>query len=80
LSLSQGGLEPRGGGDVGERINARALLLFDDQAEVTTAYGGPEDPQRVPVARLVADTGIPRARLAGAKLVAVIGDDGELER
>ncbi|WP_461062882.1 hypothetical protein [Streptomyces pseudoechinosporeus] len=30
--------------------------------------------------RLVTETGIPRARLAGADLVAVIGDGGELER
>lgn len=65
---------------MGERINAKVLLLFGDQAEVRTAHCGPEEPERVPVARLVADTGIPRARLVGAELVAVIGDDGELER
>ncbi|MEV0170394.1 hypothetical protein AB0I00_04600 [Streptomyces sp. NPDC050803] len=65
---------------MGERINAKVLLLYGDQAELTTEHRGPEDPERAPVARLVADTGIPRARLVGAELVAVIGDDGHLER
>ncbi|MFG2557094.1 hypothetical protein [Streptomyces sp. NPDC048581] len=41
---------------------------------MTTEHRGAEDPGRVPVDRLVTETGNPRARLAGADLVAVIGD------
>lgn len=63
-----------------KRIRARVLLLIGDEAELTTEHRGAEDPERVPVDRLVAETGIPRARLAGADLVAVIDDNGELER
>ncbi|GEC10100.1 hypothetical protein SSP24_77550 [Streptomyces spinoverrucosus] len=63
-----------------ERIKARVLLLIGDDAELTTEHRGAENPERVPVGRLVAETGIPRARLAGADLVAVIDDAGELER
>lgn len=63
-----------------ERIRARVLLLIGDEAQLTTEHRGTEDPERVPVGRLVAETGIPRARLVGADVVAVIGDAGELER
>jgi hypothetical protein len=63
-----------------ERIRARVLLLIGDEAELTTEHRGAEDPEHVPVSRLVAETGIPRARLVGADVVAVIGDEGELER
>jgi hypothetical protein len=63
-----------------ERMTARVGLLFGDQALITTSHTGDDEPERVPVDRLVADTGIPRERLAGAKVVAVVGDDGQLER
>lgn len=63
-----------------ERIKASVLLLVGDQAEVTTPHRDHTDPERVPVARLVEETGIPRDELAGAELVAVIDDEGELER
>ncbi|GAB2971855.1 hypothetical protein GCM10023080_039750 [Streptomyces pseudoechinosporeus] len=65
---------------MGDKIKARILLLIGDEAELTTEHRGPDDPERVPVARLVAETGIPRARLAGADLAAVISDVGQLER
>lgn len=54
--------------------------MIGDEAELTTEHRGAEDPGRVPVDRLVTETGNPRARLAGADLVAVIGDERELER
>ncbi|MER5209361.1 hypothetical protein ABT063_01865 [Streptomyces sp. NPDC002838] len=63
-----------------ERIRARVLLLIGDEAELTTEHRGADDPERVAVSRLVAETGIPRARLVGADLVAVIGNGGDLER
>ncbi|MEU0945641.1 hypothetical protein ABZ379_23110 [Streptomyces canus] len=63
-----------------ERIRARVLLLIGDEAQLTTEHRGAEGPERVPVGRLVAKTGIPRARLVGADVVAVIGDAGEVER
>lgn len=63
-----------------QRIKARVLLVIGDEAELTTEHRGAEDPERVPVNRLVAETGIPHARLAGADLVAVVDDNGELER
>ncbi|MFE7977626.1 hypothetical protein [Streptomyces shenzhenensis] len=62
------------------RIEAHVLLLIGDQAEITTAHRDASDPERVPVDRLVEETGIPRERLAGAKVTAVVGDDGELVR
>ncbi|WP_282795166.1 hypothetical protein [Streptomyces sp. CC224B] len=62
-----------------ERVNVKVLLLFGDQAELTTSDRDHTDPERVPVERLVAETGIPRERLAGAELVAIVGDDGELK-
>ncbi|MBT2423244.1 hypothetical protein J7F01_20175 [Streptomyces sp. ISL-22] len=63
-----------------ERVRARVLLLIGDEAELTTEHRVAEDPQRVPVGRLVAETGIPRARLVGADVVAVMDDAGEWER
>lgn len=63
-----------------ERIEARVMLLFGDQAELATAHTGHEEPERVPVERLVEETGIPREQLAGARVVAVVGDGGEVER
>ncbi|WP_031487582.1 hypothetical protein [Streptomyces bicolor] len=63
-----------------ERVRARVLLLIGDDAELTTEHRGADDPERVPVGRLITETGIPRARLVGADLVAVIGNGGELER
>ncbi|MEV1079893.1 hypothetical protein AB0I98_16850 [Streptomyces sp. NPDC050211] len=63
-----------------ERLSARVLLLFGDEAEITTEHRDHTDPERVPVARLVEETGIPREELAGAALVAVVSDDGELVR
>ncbi|MGW3442194.1 hypothetical protein [Streptomyces sp. NPDC001076] len=62
-----------------ERIKARVLLLVGDEAEITTANRGAEDPERVPVAQLVKETGIPREQLAGARVTAVV-DGGELVR
>ncbi|MER7379230.1 hypothetical protein [Streptomyces lanatus] len=63
-----------------EQIRARVLLLIGEEAELTTERREAEDPERVPVGRLVAETGIPRARLVGADVVAVMDDAGELER
>ncbi|WP_245238235.1 hypothetical protein [Streptomyces roseochromogenus] len=63
-----------------ERVNVRVLLLFGDQAEITTPYRDHMDPERVPVARLVRETGVQRDELVGAELVAVVGDEGELVR
>ncbi|CUW29680.1 MULTISPECIES: hypothetical protein [Streptomyces] len=63
-----------------ERLKARVLLLFGEQAEITTPYRDHTDPERVPIQRLIRETGIPREELAGAELVAVVGADGELER
>ncbi|MFC9085333.1 hypothetical protein [Nocardiopsis dassonvillei] len=59
------------------QMPARVLLLFGDQAELTTPERTHADPVRVPVDRLVADTGIPREELPGARLVAHLGADGE---
>ncbi|MFB7597240.1 hypothetical protein [Streptomyces sp. NPDC056160] len=63
-----------------ERLTARVLLLVGDEAEITTPHRDHTDPERVPVARLVEETGLAREELAGAQLVAVVGDDGELAR
>ncbi|MGW3166963.1 hypothetical protein ACWC9Q_29715 [Streptomyces sp. NPDC001142] len=63
-----------------ERMPARVLLLVGNEAEITTPYRDHADPERVSVARLVEETGIPRAELAGARLVAVVSKNGELER
>ena len=63
-----------------ERLQARVLLLVGDQAEVTTPRRDHRDPERVPVARLVEETGLTIEELPGAKLVAVVSDDGRLER
>ncbi|MGI5136529.1 MULTISPECIES: hypothetical protein [unclassified Streptomyces] len=63
-----------------ERMTARVGLLFGGQALIRTEHTGDDEPERVPVDRLVADTGIPREQLPGAEVVAVVGDDGQLER
>ncbi|MGI3199642.1 hypothetical protein ACRJ4W_15425 [Streptomyces sp. GLT-R25] len=63
-----------------KRLKASVLLLVGDQAEIVTPHRGHTDPERVPVDRLVRETGIAREDLAGAELVAVVGDDGELKR
>ena len=60
-----------------ERVPVSVLLLFGDQAEVTTPQRGHDDPERVPAARITADTGIPASELPGARLVAVV-EGGEL--
>ncbi|MFB6771122.1 hypothetical protein [Streptomyces sp. NPDC056337] len=61
-----------------ERLQARVLLLVGEEAEIVTPHSG--DPERVPVDRLMRETGIARKDLAGAKLTAVVSDDGELVR
>ncbi|MFI9824439.1 hypothetical protein ACIHFC_28905 [Streptomyces sp. NPDC052013] len=63
-----------------ERLEAHVLLLIGDQAEITTPHRDHTDPERVPVDRLVRETGLAREELAGADLVAVVSDDGRLER
>ncbi|MCX4622803.1 hypothetical protein ACF09G_13060 [Streptomyces albogriseolus] len=63
-----------------ERLQATVLLLIGDQAEITTPHRDHQDPERVPVERLVRETGIPREELAGAELVAVVDDEGQLAR
>jgi len=63
-----------------ERIKARVSLLFGDQALLDTTGTAGGEPERVPVDRLVSDTGIPRGELAGARVVAVVSDSGEVER
>ncbi|CAL9302889.1 MULTISPECIES: hypothetical protein [Streptomyces] len=65
---------------MGERLKASVLLLIGDEAEIVTPHRGHTDPERVPVGRLVRETGIAREDLAGAELVAVVDDDGRLER
>ncbi|NEC76465.1 hypothetical protein [Streptomyces rochei] len=65
---------------MGERLKASVLLLIGDEAEIVTPHRGHTDPERVPVDRLVRETGIAREDLAGAELVAVVDDDGRLER
>ncbi|MER7930506.1 hypothetical protein ABTY96_46610 [Streptomyces sp. NPDC096057] len=62
-----------------ERIAAKVLLLIGDEAEITTANRGASDPERVPVERLVEETGIPRENLAGASVTAIV-EGGELVR
>ncbi|WP_231905064.1 MULTISPECIES: hypothetical protein [Streptomycetaceae] len=57
----------------------RVLLLVGDQAELTTPHRADADPERVPVERITADTGIPREQLPGARLVAIV-EAGELVR
>lgn len=59
------------------RVEARVLLLIGDEAEVTTPERTYTDPVRVPVERLVSDTGIAREELPGRRLVVVLGEDGE---
>ncbi|WP_031039837.1 hypothetical protein [Streptomyces sp. NRRL F-5650] len=63
-----------------ERLDASVLLLIGDEAEIVTPHRGHADPERVSVDRLVRETGLTRERLVGARLVAVVGDDGELVR
>jgi hypothetical protein len=63
-----------------ERMTARVSLLFGDEALIETPHTAEGEPERVPVERVVADTGISRDRLVGAEVVAVVGDDGQLER
>ncbi|MEU6318135.1 hypothetical protein [Streptomyces sp. NPDC047009] len=55
-------------------------LLFGDQALIETAHTADGEPERVPVERLLAETGIPRDQLPGAQVIAVVGDDGQLKR
>ncbi|MEU1596181.1 hypothetical protein ABZ468_25815 [Streptomyces sp. NPDC005708] len=62
------------------RMTARVGLLFGDEALIRTDYTGDGEPERVPVDRLVADTGIPREQLPGTEVIAVVGDDGQMER
>ncbi|MFE2045724.1 hypothetical protein ACFXAZ_33375 [Streptomyces sp. NPDC059477] len=62
-----------------ERVDAKVLLLFGDQAEITTPHRDHTDPERVPVDKLVRETGIAREDLVGSKVVAVV-DGGELVR
>ncbi|MEH0428828.1 hypothetical protein QBB34_21335 [Streptomyces stelliscabiei] len=63
-----------------KRMQARVLLVVGDEAEITTERRGHSEPERVPVARLVEETGLSRGQLPGKRLVAVLDDDGELER
>ncbi|MEU0332209.1 hypothetical protein [Streptomyces sp. NPDC006193] len=62
-----------------ERLKVRVLLLVGDEAEIMTELRDHRDPERVPVARLVRETGLAREELPGAELVAVVSA-GELER
>lgn len=62
-----------------ERVPCRVLLLYGDEAEITTGERDHSDPERVPAAQIAADTGIPRDELPGAELVAVV-EDGQLVR
>jgi len=64
---------------VSERVPVRVLLVFGDQAEIVTPDRAADDPERVPVERITADTGLPAAELPGARLVAVV-EDGHLQR
>ncbi|MGI5136989.1 MULTISPECIES: hypothetical protein [unclassified Streptomyces] len=49
-------------------MTARVGLLFGDQALIETAHTAGGEPERVPVDRLVADTGIPREQPPGVEL------------
>ncbi|MEU6318133.1 hypothetical protein [Streptomyces sp. NPDC047009] len=62
------------------RMTARVGLLSGDQAVIGTEHTGDGEPERLPVDRLVAETGIPRDQLPDARVIAVLGDDGQLER
>lgn len=62
-----------------ERMTVRVLLLVGDEAELTTPYRDHTDPERVPVERITADTGIAADDLPGAELVAVV-ERGEVVR
>jgi hypothetical protein len=62
-----------------ERLKVRVLLLIGGHAELVTPHRGVEEPERVPVAQIVADTGIPAEELPGRELVAVV-EGGELVR
>ncbi|GAA4668083.1 hypothetical protein GCM10023347_21640 [Streptomyces chumphonensis] len=62
-----------------ERMPVRVLLLYGDQAELTTPHRSGSDPERIPANRIAADTGIPVTELPGERLTAVV-DNGELVR
>jgi len=54
------------------RVPVKVLLVFGDQAELTTPTRGAGNPLRVPAADITADTGIPVEQLAGVSLTAVV--------
>lgn len=62
-----------------ERMPVRILLLFGEEAHLSTPYMGPGETERVPISQISADTGLPRDRLPGAQLVALLRN-GELVR
>ncbi|MEU1275312.1 hypothetical protein [Streptomyces sp. NPDC005799] len=63
-----------------ERVNARVLLLFGDEAEVV-ADAAPEDraePERYPAEEIAAAVGLEVKDLPGRRLSADVGGDGRL--
>ncbi|WP_329338556.1 hypothetical protein OG866_27005 [Streptomyces sp. NBC_00663] len=64
-----------------DRIRVHVLLTVGTEAEIVATDVPPAeraDPERYPVAEISHATGIPAARLAGARLTAVVGDDARL--
>ena len=60
------------------RMPVRVLLMFGDQAELTTPHRDHTDPVRVPAADIAAALEVPAEQLPGRELVALVGDGGEL--
>jgi hypothetical protein len=58
--------------DTATRTAVTVLVVVGDQAELTTPTRTAENPLRVPAADITADTGIPRGRLPGRRLTAVV--------
>jgi hypothetical protein len=60
-----------------ERVDVRVLLVVGDKAELTTPTRSFENPLRVPVADIIADTGIPALSLPGKQLTAIVTETFE---
>ncbi|MEV5707268.1 hypothetical protein [Actinoallomurus sp. NPDC052274] len=56
------------------RTDVRVLLLYGDQAEITTPGHGADNPLRVPAATISVDSGIPVEELRGKRLTAVVDE------
>jgi len=63
-----------------ERVSARVLLLFGDQAEIVADVPPEErgEPERYPAGEIAAAVGLEVSELPGRRLSADVGDDGRL--